>query len=76
MSWREFSYYINGLSGDTPLGRIISIRAETDPEIVKSMTVDEKRIRNEYRKKIALHKTEEECEKAYEGFKQAFIGMA
>ena len=76
MSWREFSYYINGLSGDTPLGRIISIRAENDPEVLKNMTVDEKRIRNEYRKRIALQKSDEECKKAYEGFKQAFIKMA
>ena len=76
MSWREFSYFINGLSGDTPLGRIISIRAETDPEVIKNMTKDEKRIRNEYRTKIAKHRTDKECEKAYEGFKQAFIKMA
>ena len=72
MSWREFSYLINGLSGETPLGRIISIRAETDPEAIKNMTDDEKRIRNEYRTKMAKHKTSEECEKAYE----AFIKMA
>lgn len=76
MSWREFSYFINGLSGDTPLGRIIRIRAETDPEVIKNMNADEKRIRNEYRTKIAKKRSEEECEKAYEGFKQAFIKLA
>jgi hypothetical protein len=44
MSWREFSYFISGLSGDTPLGRIISIRAEKDPDTVKHMTDDEKAV--------------------------------
>lgn len=75
MSWREFSYLINGLSGETPLGRIISIRAETDPETVKRMTKDERRIRNEYRTKMAMHKSAKECEKAYADMEQAFIKM-
>lgn len=75
MSWREFSYLINGLSGDTPLGRIISIRAETDPDTVKHMTKDERRIRNEYRRKMALKKSDKDCEKAYDEMKQAFIKM-
>lgn len=76
MSWREFSYLINGLSGDTPLGRIISIRAETDPETIKNFTPDEKRIRNEYRTKSAFKKTDKEIENALEGMKQAFMNMA
>jgi hypothetical protein len=76
MSWREFSYYINGLSGDTPLGRIISIRAEKDPDTVKHMTDDEKRIRNEYRKKMAFKKSDKDCDKALDEMKQAFMKMA
>lgn len=76
MSWREFSYLINGLSGDTPLGRIVSIRAEDDPERLKEFTKEEKQIRNEYRRKSATKKTEKEVDRALEGIKQAFIGMA
>lgn len=76
MSWREFSYYINGLSGDTPLGRIISIRAEKDPDTVKHMTDDEKRIRNEYRKKMAFKKSDKERDRALDEMKQVFLKMA
>lgn len=76
MGWREFSYLLEGLSGDTPLGHIISIRAENDPETLKSFTASERQIRSEYRKKIALQKSDKECETAYESMKQAFLKMA
>lgn len=76
MGWREFSYLLEGLSGETPLGRIIAIRAENDPETLKSFTASERQIRNEYRKKIALNRSDKECESAYESMKQAFLNMA
>lgn len=76
MSWREFSYYINGLSGDTPLGRIVSIRAENDPERLKEFTKEEKKIRSDYLRKQAVKKSEKDVDKALEGIKQAFIVMA
>jgi len=76
MSWREFSYLLNGLSGDTPLGRIVSIRAENDPEALKHFSKEEKRIRSEYRKKIAKERSPEECANAMEQFRQAFIRLA
>ena len=76
MSWQEFSYLIEGLSGDTPLGRIIAIRAECDPDVIKEFTPYEKKIRNEYRRKLAFRKSDKEVENAIEGFKQAFIQLA
>lgn len=76
MSWREFSYYINGLGPDTPLGRIVAIRAEDDPEVLRSFTKDQQAIRSEYRRKIAKQKPKKEVDSAIEQFKQAFIKMA
>lgn len=76
MNWREFSYLIEGLSGDTPLGRIVSIRAENNPDVIKEFTPSQKQIRNEYRRKQALRKSDKEVENAIEGFKRAFIQMA
>ena len=76
MSWREFSYYLQGLSGDTPLGKIISIRAENDPERLRDFTPEQRRIRNEYLAKQAKHKTAKQVNDALEGIKNAFIGMA
>lgn len=76
MSWREFSYLLEGLSGNTPLGQVVSIRAENDPETLKNFTPEQRRIRSEYRNKIAKKKSSEEVENAIEQFKQAFIQLA
>lgn len=58
MDWVEFRAKLIGLSGDTPLGRIIQIRSETDPEILKSYTSEMKRIRDEWLNKQAKEKRE------------------
>jgi hypothetical protein len=39
------------------------------------MTKDERRIRNEYRRKMALKKSDKECEQALDEMKQAFMKM-
>ena len=76
MDWREFSYLINGLGSTSPLGQIVSIRAENDPDVLKSFTKEQKQIRNEYRRKQAKQKSKQEVTNAIEQFKQAFIKMA
>ena len=75
MSWREFSYLVNGLSGETPLGQIISVRAEKDPERLKEFTAEEKRIRNEYLAKKAKKMPTEKTEEALEQIKQVFLAI-
>ena len=40
MTWSEFATLLSGLMPDTPLGQIISIRAEKDKEIIKRFTKD------------------------------------
>ena len=76
MSWREFSYLINGLSGETPLGRIVNIRAESDPEKIKEVSADEKKIRSDYLRKKAKKKSADEVDRALDSIKTAFMGMA
>ena len=76
MSWREFSYLLSGITADTPLGRIVSIRAENDPETLKHFTPEEKRIRNAYRRKTAKQKDAKEVASVIEQFRQAFIQLA
>lgn len=76
MSWREFSYLLNGLSGESPLGNIVRIRAEDSPDELKNFTPEEKRIRNEYRRKMAKQKSPQDVESAIERFRQAFVRMA
>ena len=49
MKWDEFKDMLSGLGPDTPLGRIVSIRAEDDPEILEYFSPEQKRIRMEWR---------------------------
>lgn len=75
MSWREFCYLVNGLGPDTPLGRVVAIRAEDDPEILKNFTPDQRAMRMKYRRKMAKEMAPEDVERALESMKQAFIKM-
>ena len=75
MSWREFSYLINGLSGETPLGQVVAIRAEDDPERLKEFTKEQKKIRNDYRRRKAKAMPPEKADKAIEQMRQAFVSM-
>ena len=67
---------LQGLSGDTPLGRIISVRAENDPEALKGFTPEQRRIRSEYRRKIANKRTDRDVSNAIEQFRKAFIELS
>ena len=46
LSWGELCSDIAGLNGDTPLGNIIRIRSEKDPEVIKKFSQAEKSITN------------------------------
>ena len=47
MKWDEFKDMLSGLGPDTPLGRMVSIRSEDDPEILELFSPEQKRIRME-----------------------------
>ncbi|MGG4397244.1 Gp15 family bacteriophage protein [Paenibacillus thiaminolyticus] len=49
MTWSEFSTLLAGIMPETPLGQIVSIRAENDREKLKLFTSEQKRIRTEWR---------------------------
>lgn len=40
---------VAGLMDDTPLGRIVGIRSESSPDILKNYTAEQNRIRSEWR---------------------------
>lgn len=48
MSYSEFCSLLSGIMPDTPLGRIVSIRAETDREVISRFSDSQKKIRNEW----------------------------
>ena len=80
MKWNEFKALLIGIGAETPLGRIVSIRAEEDKEVLKHFTKDQHRIRNEWKskraKELAKRMTEADMNAVMEQFKQMFIQMA
>jgi len=76
MKWDEFCSLLAGLDGDTPLGRMVQIRAENDPKTLKSFTAHQHKIRNQWRKKRADAVPKADSEQVLEQLKNAFISMA
>lgn len=51
--WDEFKSLVAGIAPDTVLGRIVAIRSETDKDIIKHFTADQKRIYDEWHNRQA-----------------------
>lgn len=54
MPWSEFTNLVTGLLPETPLGAVIKIRSEDDPDMIKRFTKDQLEIRNKWRDRQAL----------------------
>lgn len=54
LSWQEFCSLLSGIMPDTPLGQIVSIRAEKDSKRIKEFSKEQKKIRNEWLKRRSL----------------------
>lgn len=49
MTWSEFCSLLKGIMPKTPLGQIVSIRAEEDKDMLKCFTKEQHKIRNNWR---------------------------
>jgi len=76
MEWGEFTSLLSGLNSETPLGNIVRIRSEKDPETLKKFTAEERKIRSKWLNKSASQITEEDYKQAMENFKNMFKTMA
>lgn len=76
MKWDEFQSLLVGISPDTALGRVVSIRSETNREHLKHFTKEQRRIRNEWLSKRAKKVTTESRDAFLDDMKKAFIAMA
>ena len=63
VSWDEFCSLLAGIAPETPLGRIVAIRSETDSNVIKHFTPDQKRIYDEWRDRQAAAVTAERFER-------------
>ena len=76
MKWREFASYIAGLDRETPLGRIIAIRAEDDPARIRQFTPEMRRIRSAWRSRKAKEMPQKNVDDFIESMKNAFLSMS
>lgn len=76
MTWDEFCALLSGIGPDTPLGRVVQIRAEDNEEILKHFSKEQHRIRNEWRSKRVLNVSPAKLDDFLEQMKRAFISMA
>ena len=76
MKWREFAGLLAGLDGETPLGRIVAIRAEDDPKRLREFTPEMRRIRSRWRTRKAAEMPREKLESFLTAMKRAFQSMA
>lgn len=56
MKWDEFRDLLSGLSPDTALMRVVSIRSEEDQDVLKLFTPAQRNIRAQWRNKTASRK--------------------
>lgn len=68
--------FLSGLDSETPLGRIVAIRAEDDPKRIKEMTPEQKRIRNEWRRKQFDKNPPKDVEDLYASLQKALQNLA
>ena len=76
MKWTEFRAYIVGLGSDSPLGKIIGIRAEDDPKIVQQFNKAQKEVRNRWRTKKAKKTPQKDLDRFLADMQKAFRELA
>lgn len=76
MKWTEFRAYITGLGSDSPLGKIISIRAEDDPMVLKKFNDSQKKIRSAWRSRKARQMPQKEIDLFLADMQRAFRELA
>ncbi|QLY82404.1 Gp15 family bacteriophage protein [Clostridium intestinale] len=75
MSWSEFTTLLKGIMPETPLGQIVSIRAEENKDMLQNFTQEQHKIRNEWREKQLEDMTVEETEEQMQELQELFAKM-
>ena len=76
MRWDEFCDLLSGLSADSPLGRMVQIRLETDKNVIKRFSTAQRRIHNEWRQRKVKAVSPQDTAAFLEQMKNMFIKMA
>lgn len=78
LTWAEWAKLVSGLMDDTPLGRVVAVRSETDREVIRRMNPWQRRIRAEWAARQAeelARQPREETEKAMRALEMALARM-
>ena len=75
VSWDEFKALLAGLAPETPLGRIVAIRSETDKNVIKHFSKDQKRIYDEWRNREVKEMNQATFEKEMAGLEKMFAAL-
>lgn len=75
VSWDEFKSLLSGIDPETPLGRIVAIRAETDKKVIKNFNRDQKRIYDAWRKRKAETMLPETYDQEMKALENMLAGM-
>lgn len=62
MDWKEFITLLAGLRKETPLGQMIAIRSEEDPQILKQFSAEQNQLRTQWRTYRMKQHPENVCE--------------
>lgn len=76
MKASEFVMLLKGVDPKTPLGRIVEIRAETDRDIIKEFTPQQRKIHSDWRRRMAGQVSEKEMKMVLDGLRDAFVAMS
>lgn len=75
MSWDEFRSLLSGISPETALGRVVAIRAETDENVIKNFTYEQKRIYDSWNRSTAKKMSEKKYESEMENLEKMFAAL-
>ena len=76
MAWSEFRDLLTGLSSDTALARVVAIRSEEDREVLKRFTPEQRRIRSEWRNRVAKQRSSQDVNTFLAQMQTAFRRMS
>ena len=75
VSWDEFKSLLAGISPETALGRVVAIRSETDKNIIKHFSRDQRRIYDDWRDRKAEKMTQVSFEQEMSSLESMFAAM-
>ena len=75
ISYAEWAKLMSGLMGDTPLGRLVSIRMERDPKIIKNFGKWEQKVRADWVKFKSSKMTKKQQTDGVEALQEALKKM-